>query len=255
MDPIPARIIIPGDLAYLWGRKEDYILSRELLQPVLGAGIEVTVGMGNHDRRENFLECWPEYADRSPVPGRIVSVVSGAYCDYIVADTLDQPAATDKWITPGTLDSAQREWLGDACRRAKRPFFVVAHHPAIELGEEGQRFTHKCAFSFGKLICGDKDSPTKCLGFIHGHDHEWYTTRTLSHWSTGRVRQTVCLPSTGHWGDIGYALMREEPDRATLSLVQYDYFSPKPLPVGEPARPDWEAVVRDHQGLKCTFVF
>ena len=37
LDPLPGRIFILGDLAYLWGRKEDYALSRQLLQPVLDA--------------------------------------------------------------------------------------------------------------------------------------------------------------------------------------------------------------------------
>ena len=31
LDPLPAKMLIPGDLAYLWGRKEDYELSRRLL--------------------------------------------------------------------------------------------------------------------------------------------------------------------------------------------------------------------------------
>ena len=70
LDPLPSKMFIPGDLAYLWGRKEDYELSRRLLQPVIDAGIEITIGMGNHDRRENFLERWPEYADRREGGGR-----------------------------------------------------------------------------------------------------------------------------------------------------------------------------------------
>ena len=151
LDPLPAKMFLTGDLAYLWGRREDYELSRRLLQPVLDAGIELTIGMGNHDRRENFLECWPEYADRSPVPGRIVSKVRGAHFDYIMADTLDQPAETDKWITPGTLDDAQREWLRAECAAAKRPLLVLAHHPAGELGIPGKGCTTASARKFGEL--------------------------------------------------------------------------------------------------------
>ena len=254
LDPLPAKMLIPGDLAYLWGRKEDYELSRTLLQPVLDAGIEVTIGMGNHDRRENFLERWPEYADRSPVPGRIVSKVHGVYFDYIMADTLDQPEETDKWITPGTLDDAQREWLKAECAASKRPLLVLAHHPAGELGEPGKGNTYGSARKFGELIMGTKEAPTNCCGYIHGHDHRWYVTRSLRHWSAGLVGQTAGLPSTGHWGDIGYCLLREYPDRAELSLVQYDYFSPKPLPADAAPNPAWQAIVRDNAGKRCTFV-
>lgn len=253
LDPLPARMLIPGDLAYLWGRKEDYELSRRLLQPVLDAGIEVTIGMGNHDRRENFLERWPEYAGRSPVRGRIVSKVRGAYFDYIMADTLDQPAETDRWITPGTLDGEQREWLKAECAAAKRPLLVLAHHPAGELGTPGDGNTIASARKFGELIMGSKHAPTRCCGYIHGHDHRWYVTRSLIHWSEGRVGHTAGIPSTGHWGDIGYALLREYPDRAELSLVQYDYFSPKPPSADAAPNPSWQAIVRDNAGSRCTF--
>ncbi len=234
LDPLPAKMLIPGDLAYLWGRKEDYELSRTLLQPV--------------------LERWPEYADRSPVPGRIVSKVHGVYFDYIMADTLDQPEETDKWITPGTLDDAQREWLKAECAASKRPLLVLAHHPAGELGEPGKGKTSGSARKFGELIMGTKEAPTNCCGYIHGHDHRWFVTRSLRHWSAGLVGQTAGLPSTGHWGDIGYCLLREYPDRAELSLVQYDYFSPKPLPADAAPNPAWQAIVRDNAGKRCTFV-
>lgn len=253
LDPLPARMFIAGDLAYLWGRREDYELSRKLLQPVVDAGIEVTFCMGNHDRRENFLELWPEYAGRSPVAGRIVGKVQGAHFDYLFADTLDQPTQTDKWITPGTLDDAQREWLKSECAAAKRPLLVVAHHPAGELGFPGKGNTVASARKFGELIMGTKDEPTKCCGYIHGHDHRWYVTRSLLHWSDSRVGHTAGLPSTGHWGDIGFALLREYPDRAELSLAQYDYFSPSPAPDGAAPNPAWQAIVRDNAGARCTF--
>jgi len=253
LDPLPAKMFIPGDLAYLWGRREDYELARRLLQPVVDAGIEITIGMGNHDRRENFLECWPEYADRSPVPGRIVSKVRGVHFDYIMADTLDQPKETDRWITPGTLDDAQREWLKAECAAAKRPLLVFAHHAAWELGFPKKDNANLSARRFGELIMGPKGAPTNCCGYIHGHDHRWYVTRSLIHWSDGRIGQTAGLPSTGHWGDIGYCLLREHPDRAELSLVQYDYFSPEPLPAGAAPNPAWQAIVRDNAGKRCTF--
>ena len=253
LDPLPGRMLITGDLAYLWGRKEDYALSRPLLQPVIDAGIELTIGMGNHDRRENFLERWPEYAARSPVPNRIVSTVNGVHFDYIMLDTLDQPAETDRWITPGVLEGEQREWLAETCKAAKRPFFVLAHHPAGELGEIRKGNTYRSARAFGDIIMGKKDAPTRCCGYIHGHDHEWYVTRSLVSWQERRLGLTAALPSTGHWGDIGYSLLREYPDRAELRLVQYDFFTPKPPAPDDPPRSDWQAVVRDNAHKQCTF--
>ena len=101
---------------------------------------------------------------------------------------------------------------------------------------------------------GTEEAPTNCCGYIHGHNHRWYVTRSLRHWGAGLVGQTAGLPSTGHWGDIGYCLLREYPDRAELSLVQYDYFSPKPLPADAAPNPAWQAIVRDNAGKRCTFV-
>jgi len=254
LNPLPGKMFILGDLAYLWGRKEDYELSRKLLKPVLDAGIELTIGMGNHDRRENFLEYWPEYAGRSPVPGKIVSKVSGRYFDYIMLDTLDQPEATDKWITPGVLDDVQREWLRAECAAAKRPLLVMAHHPPTELGEPGKGRSLGSARKFGEIIMGPANAPTQCCGYIYGHEHAWSATGDLQRWTTGRVGMAACMPSTGHWGDIGYALLREQPDRAVLSLVQYDYFTPRPLPADAKPNPAWQAIVQDHEGARCTFV-
>ena len=93
-----------------------------------------------------------------------------------------------------------------------------------------------------------------CCGCIHGHDHQWYVTRSLRRWNDGRVGHTAALPSTGHWGDIGYCLLREYPDRAELSLVQYDYFTPQPLSADAAPNPAWQAIVRDNAGKRCTFV-
>ena len=110
---------------------------------------------------------------------------------------------------------------------------------------------------------------THCGGWIEPADYGRYSvvyfgekidgkakfvTRCLKHWSERRVGQTAAVPSTGHWGDIGYCLLREYPDRAELSLVQYDYFTPKPLPAGAAPNPEWQAIVRDNAGKRCTFV-
>lgn len=254
LEPLPARVLIPGDLAYHWGRKEDYALFRQLLQPILDVGIEVVLGMGNHDRRENFLEFWPEYADRTPIKGRIVSKISGVHFDYIMLDTLDQPKETDRWITSGSFDIEQREWLRAECAVAKRPLLVLGHHPASGLGLSGQGNSVASARKFGEIILGTKEVRTKCCGYIHGHDHQWYVTRSLLHWTDRRIGQTASLPSTGHWGDIGYSLLREYPDRAKLSLVQYDYFTPRPPSPEDPVDPAWQAVIRDHATASCTFV-
>ena len=199
LDPLPAKMLIPGDLAYLWGRKEDYELSCTLLLPVLDAGIEVTIGMGNHDRRENFLERWPEYADRSPVPGRIVSKVHGVYFDYIMADTLDQPEETDKWITPGTLDDAQREWLKAECAASNchgapsgGRAWRAREGQYVRLGAEVRRADHGDQGSADKLLRLHPRSrpPVVCYPFVEALERGacWADRRPSFDGALGRYR-------------------------------------------------------------------
>ncbi len=76
------------------------------------------------------------------------------------------------------------------------------------------------------------------------------------------TRKTYCgnllwqsgLSLLAPWGDIGFCRLREYPDRAELTLVQYDYFSPKPLSADAAPNPAWQAIVRDNDGKRCTFV-
>jgi len=67
-----ARVVCLGDLAWCYGHRADYVDTRPLLDRLAEAGIELTLGMGNHDRRENFLSVWPEYRRRTLVRDRSV---------------------------------------------------------------------------------------------------------------------------------------------------------------------------------------
>jgi len=61
---------------FCWRVPDDYRVFREIVvDPLEAVGIRVTLTMGNHDRRDAFLEVFPEYAKTTKVPGRIVSVV------------------------------------------------------------------------------------------------------------------------------------------------------------------------------------
>ncbi|HHJ10045.1 MAG TPA: hypothetical protein ENK25_04035, partial [Bacteroidetes bacterium] len=50
--------IITGDLARLEGKQEDYKKLKQLLDPLAGK-IPVAMALGNHDRRDHFLEVFP----------------------------------------------------------------------------------------------------------------------------------------------------------------------------------------------------
>jgi hypothetical protein len=93
------------------------------------------------------------------------------------------------------------------------------------------------------------------VGYVHGHDHRWCRAWKAFSWGCPRVVPSVCLPSTGWWGNIGFATFRTEADRATLAFVQNDFFFPKPLPPGAARPRQWEEILRENARESCTFAY
>ena len=67
--------------------------------------------------------------------------------------------------------------------------------------------------------------------------------------------RTLCLPSTGFWGDIGYTLFRLEEDHATMELRIFDYFFRYPLEEGAERPLQWKLLMENLQGQKCSFAY
>ena len=244
MDPLPARAIVFGDLAWLWGNKQDYECSAPYLKLLEDAGIPVTIGMGNHDRRSTFLEVYPQYAKTTKIPGRIVSVVDAGPVDFLMLDGLqgtDDRGPKDMGPVPGALSKDQQDWILDVLPKWKKPVFVCSHFPVKELSAGGKPLM--------KRLVGAPN----VVGYIHGHDHRWYTTHLIKGWSFTQMKRALCLPSTGHWGDIGYVLLRVDGDKAVASLRQRDFYYPRPEPMDPADRKIWKIILRENQGLSCTF--
>lgn len=218
-NPRPARVLFFGDLAYNHGDTNDYRMLRELVQPLEEAGIRWTACLGNHDRREAFLSVFPERREAEPlVPGRLLTVVETPHADFLFLDScLEGPVN-------GGIDDAQRAWLERTLARASRPVFVAAHHPIAETG-----------------VAGLLASNAFCRGYIYGHKHAWQQQRE------GGV-ETLCLPSTGHWGDIGYVLLKLDAGEALFTLHQHDYYAPRPAAKPEDVKPEWGERTRKNDG-------
>ena len=235
LDPLPANVVCFGDIAYHWGQPEDYPLAASILQPLENAGIRLTLGMGNHDRRDNFLAQWPGYAKTSPVAGRIVSKVELPHVDLLMLDTLNAlEVEKKKKSNPGELDKAQREWLRETLKAATKPVLTCAHHKP---NEDKVRI--------GELIM----ESAACKGHIHGHWHKWARDILHGGWNPQNLKPYVGLPSTGHWGDIGFATMRTFPDRVEITNHQNDFFFTGGPGDGQPMRDD---IVRELNGQKVT---
>lgn len=252
MPALPRRCLVFGDIAWSRGDGADYRASRPLLQPLIDAGIELTLGMGNHDHRQTFATVWPECVARTKVKGAFVSVSSAPDCDFIMLDSLNETGVDEKsynfvW---GALPEQEQEWMRAELPKWPRPFFLCAHHPCTEVF---QGKLSQLTVAGRPLVQMLADLP-KFIGYIHGHDHRWTKRFIISNWKRRSVYQHLTLPSTGHWGDIGYALMRTAPGSAHVTLHQDDFYFPVDLPPEERA-PDWSAMVAANQGANCRFVW
>ncbi|HRT29823.1 MAG TPA: metallophosphoesterase, partial [Kiritimatiellia bacterium] len=184
LNPRPANVLFYGDLSIDRGATNDYRMLKTLVKPLDDAGVRWHAAFGNHDRRAPFFAIFPECAAASLVPDRLVSLVETPHADFVLLDScLEGPVH-------GGLDDAQRAWLRTVLSGRSKPVFVGAHHPLHETG-------------IATLLA----ATPACKGYVYGHNHNWLQQETSG-------VQTLCLPSTGHWGDIGYVLVRLSADEA-----------------------------------------
>lgn len=211
LDPLPAKMIVTGDIAALVGLKKDYVEAKNVFAPIADAGIEIAWMMGNHDRRDAFAEVFPEWAGSSEVEGRIVHVVKMPSFDFVLLDSLDQ--LKKKNNHDGKVGNDQIRWLEKFAAKTKRPFVVCTHHD----GRQMKSFAQK-SINLGPLM----------RGYIHGHRHSWMLDALHAWDHGGRLVRSVGIPSASLWGDIGFVAVRDKGDHAEFKLHQRDCFFPSP---------------------------
>lgn len=239
MRPLPANVLITGDVALDYGLEEDYLYAAELLAPLHQAGIRVTLGMGNHDRRVPFLKAFPQYGEQTKVPGRIVSHVELPDVDLIMLDSLcEYPNLKLREATKvaGEMNDEQIEWLREFLSKSSRPAILCAHHPVAEMP------------NFEKLIA----TTPNIAGYVFGHTHQWgKTLRIIRSRKPQRMVPMVNLPAT-FYGDIGYAVMTTTPKGAKFEYSSKGFWWPQPIdnpPI------EWQRRTDDLQNEVTHFVF
>lgn len=238
MNPLPKNVIALGDLAYLTGKTFEYESLKTVLSPLVEAGVSLTLGMGNHDRREEFSSVFPEQAAKSFFKDRLTYVVQTEYADFIILDSLQQGADSTKWIVDGALNDEQISWLAQKLNAYGKPVFVCSHHPIDQIGISS--------------ILTKSDS---CCGYIYGHKHVWKKDWEKKSYHDRRLVRTLCLPSTGHWGDIGYTVFELGESQAVATLIESEFFFPHPADPGEDIPQQWLNFVEENKGAKCIFKF
>lgn len=239
LKPLPANVIVFGDVAWDYGLEEDYRYAAKLLKPLEEAGIKVTLALGNHDRRAPFFKVFPEYAQTTPVPGRAVSVVSLPDVDIVMLDSLAElPDLKPKQKTTvsGHVDDAQIAWLKEYLAKTDRHVILGSHHPLKEMP------------ALSDVITGSE----KVAGYIYGHNHMWNKGVAILRPRKGtHMVPTVGLPAT-FYGDIGFAVMTADAKGATLEFTSQGFWWPQPV---ENPPAEWLQRQKDLQNEKCSIVF
>ena len=249
MRPMPARVVVFGDIAIAKGMRADYERIRPLFMRLIKAGIDVHYTMGNHDRRSSFLAVFPEAAEKMLVKDRFLSVVDLGTADLILLDSLfeaDGPEGTVNHVE-GTIDRAQWDWLEENAPKWKRPFICGAHHGPKEMVIEidGQK----------KEVLSILKECDNYLGWVQGHSHRWDKLFSIKNSkSKSATFRWLILPSAGYWGDIGYAVARSSSDRLDVVLEIRDFYYDRPLEKSK--RPKcWDDMVEEKKGDTCRFSF
>lgn len=237
--PLPANVIVFGDVAWDYGLEEDYRYTAELLRPLEEAGIKVTMALGNHDRREPFFKVFPEYASNTPVPGRAVSIVKLPDVDIVMLDSLAELPGLklrQKTTVSGEIDDAQIQWLKTYLAQTDRPVILGAHHPLKEMP------------ALSKVIV----EYDKVAGYIYGHNHMWNKGIVLLRpRETTHMVPAVGLPAT-FYGDIGFAVMTADAKGAVIEYTSRGFWWPQP---DEKPCPEWIQRQEDLQNEKCRLLF
>lgn len=235
MRPLPAYCIVPGDIAKGIGAKGDYLRAKVQFDRLDAVGVTVTFALGNHDRRDTFAEVFPKAWAASAVPGRLVSLVEAPRVGFVLLDTLGQNPDPGRPGLAFAYTDDQHAFLERTLAERKKPLFVVAHN-AIE-NPRFRRLVFRSA----------------CVrGVIHGHEHAWFRRVWRGIGPSGGYigLKSLSLPSTGDWGDIGWALMRVGTDTASVTLHQSDYWYPEP---GCPSAAECAVFVKENAGATCSF--
>lgn len=239
MRPLPAHLIILGDVAWDHGLEEDYRYAAQLFKPLYEAGIKITMAMGNHDRRAPFFKVFEDHLKQTLVKGRVVSVVELPDVDFVVLDSLDELPGLKRGESTnvdGDMDQAQLEWLEGYLAAARRPVILGAHHPLNEIPKL-------------EAIIAKSSS---VAAYIYAHVHVWNKgVRIIRPRDPERMVPHISLPST-FYGDIGYAVMHTSPQKATLTYSSNGFWWPQPVD-NPPA--EWAQRQHDLAAERCTILF
>lgn len=174
----PQAAIINGDAARLTGQRADYAALQKLLAP-LAETTPITIGLGNHDDRNNFFKVFAMAGEHdAPVNSKHIALMKIGGLRFVVLDSL---LYVDK--VAGLLGKAQRTWLnGYLADSDDTPIILFVHHT---LGDNEQDLLD--VDRLFRII----ERHRKVKAVFYGHSHRYAIEQR------GNV-QLVNLPAVGY---------------------------------------------------------
>lgn len=159
----PAGVFVIGDCAFSSGEMDDYATLTGLLDPLRAGGLPLHLALGNHDQRDNFRAALEtKKALKRPVADKQVALLRTSEVNWFMLDSLERTLQT-----PGSLGTAQLDWLASAldANRRKPAIILVHHHPVKAENGNGLKDTARLL----ELIRPRK----QVKAWIFGHTHAW----------------------------------------------------------------------------------
>ncbi len=183
-------IVLMGDLTHGVTTVE-----YELLKAIFAdVPLPITFMMGNHDRRDAFMEVFPQATlDNNGFVQRSFDIGDWR---GIALDTLDGPPYPDG-LHSGRLCGDRLTWLADQLAQAKdKPVVLFTHHP---LGDIGFPFMDRIKLTNAQDVIDLLKAHPKPVHILAGHVH-----RTIS----------------GQWSGMPYTMFKSPCHQNPLNLVE-----------------------------------
>lgn len=183
-------IVLMGDLTH-----GVTVSEYELLKAILAdVPLPITFMMGNHDRREAFLQVFPKACLDSA--GFVQSSFDIGDWRAITLDTLDGPPYPDKHHS-GLLCADRLAWLSGQLEQAKdKPVVLCIHHP---LGDIGFHMMDRIKLENGPAVIDLIKKHPMPVHVLAGHVH-----RTIS----------------GQWHGVPYTIFKSPCHQNPLNLAE-----------------------------------
>jgi 3',5'-cyclic-AMP phosphodiesterase len=157
MSPRPDMLLATGDLV----DRGDPASYRNLKNALSKCPFPVWPCVGNHDSRDNFLDCFPHLP---VVDGFIQYEVDTPDLRFLMLDTLEEGRHG------GAYCEVRAAWLkARLAEKTDRPTVIVMHHPPVEIGIDWMN-THP-EEPWVARFAGAIESARQIVGIVCGHVH------------------------------------------------------------------------------------